>query len=376
MRKLLGLFLGLTVSGLFACSLPILDKDSSKKAWEKTFGGKYDDGAYAITPTKDGGFIIAGYTSSSEDNKKDIYLVKVDEEGNKVWEKTFGGNNDDEAYAITPTNDGGFIVAGVSYGDSYLLKLNKKGDKIWEKTFAGDKAYAIIPTKDNNFIVAGVGSEDIYLLKIDENGNKLWQKFLGGRDYEEAQAIAPTKDGNFVIIGNIIHHENDKSDIYLIKIDKDGNKIWEKTFGGDDDDDKAYAITPTEDGGFIVAGVTNSFENGGSDVYLIKIDEEGNKVWEKTFGGEYDDGATAIIPTEDGGFIVAGYTKSFGNGGKDIYLIKIDENGDKVWEETFGGKLDDEAKAIASTDDNGIVIAGLTESCGNGKKDMYLIKVK
>ena len=152
-------------------------------------------------------------------------------------------------------------------------------------------------------------------------------------------------------------------------------KVWQKIYTGNNYSG-AYAITPTKDGGFIVAGCTEALDNGESRVYLIKIDESGNTFWERTFGGEKDDVAYAIAPAKGGNFIVAGYTKSFGNGKSDVYLLKIDEDGNKIWEETFGEEKDDIAYAIIRTEDKKFIISGYTESFGNGKKDIYLIKVK
>jgi len=359
--------------------------------WQKTFGGSYDDDAYAITPTKDGGFIVAGDTESSDNGESDVYLIKIDKNGNKIWQKTFGGSYDATADTITPTKDGGFIVAGNTEssgnyeGDSdvYLIKIDKNGNKIWQKTFGGsdfDYADAITPTKDGGFIVAGYtesidnGESDVYLIKIDKNGNEIWQKTFGGSDFDYADTITPTKDGGFIVAGYTESSGNGEGDVYLIKIDKNGNKIWQKTFGGSDFD-VANAITPTKDGGFIVAGDTKSFGNGEKDVYLIKIDKNGNKIWQKTFGGSDFDEANAITPTKDGGFIVAGDTKSFGNGGYDVYLIKIDKNGNKIWQKTFGGSYFDKAYAITPTKDGGFIVAGDTKSFGNGGYDVYLIKI-
>jgi len=361
------------------------------KVWQKTYGGSDSsdiDNAFAIAPTKDGGFIVAGSTDSFGSGSFDVYLIKIDNDGNKIWQKTYGGSDRDDAFAITPTKDGGFIVAGStnSFGsgsfDVYLIKIDNDGNKIWQKTYGGsdsDEAYAITPTKDGGFIVAGRtfsfgnGKEDVYLIKIDNNGNKIWQKTYGGSDDDEVDAITPTNNDGFIVAGYT--GPFGKEDVYLIKIDNNGNKIWQKTYGGNYDD-YAHAIAPTKDGGFIVAGRTFSFGSGMFDVYLIKIDNNGNKVWQKTYGGSDDDGAYAITPTNDDGFIVAGKTESFGNGEKDVYLIKIDNDGNKIWQKTYGGSNDeDEVDAITPTKDGGFIVAGRTFSFGNGKGDVYLIKI-
>ena len=269
----------LLVSGLYAGAVT--------KVWEKIYGGDIWDGAEAIIPTKDGRFIVAGYTMSFGNGIYDVYLMKIDENGNKIWQKTYGGSDDDIALAITSTKDGGFIIVG--YTESF-----------------------------------GNGKSDVYLIKIDENGNKIWQKTYGGNKSEGAFAITKTEDGGFIVAGETESFSVNGWDIYLIKIDKDGNKIWQKTYGGKDYEE-ASAITKTKDGGFIVVGGTNSFGNGEMDVYLIKIDKDGTKVWERAYGGRSLDEAYAVTPTKDGGFIVGGYTESFGNGVSDAYLIKIYE---------------------------------------------------
>jgi len=369
----------------------LASKNSKIKTWQKTYGGKYDDGASAIAKTDDGGFIIAGWTNSFGNGGDDVYLIKIDKNGNKIWQKTFGGKREDTPSAIAKTDDGGFIITGWtnSFGnggwDVYLIKIDKNGNRIWQKTFGGkrkDIAKAIVKTDDGGFIIAGWtnsfgnGGWDVYLIKIDKNGNRIWQKTFGGKSEDIAKAIAKTDDGGFIIAGETNSFGNGGDDVYLIKIDKNGNKIWQKTFGGKREDTPS-AIAKTDDGGFIIAGWTNSFGNGSDDVYLIKIDKDGNIIWQKTYGGkDWDilDRAYAIAKTDNEGFIIVGdTTESFIVG--DVYLIKIDKDGNRIWQKTFGGKYDDEAYAIVKTDDGGFIIAGYTESFGNGGRDVYLIKI-
>jgi hypothetical protein len=309
---------------------------SIQAVWQKTFGGSYDDGAYSIQQTKYGGYIVAGLTNSFGAGNYDVYIIKLNGNGNKVWEKTYGGSNNDEAFSIEQTKDGGYIVAGLT----------------------------------NSF---GAGDWDVYIIKLDGNGNKVWEKIYGGSNNDEAFSIEQTKDGGYIVAGLTNSFGAGDWDVYIIKLDGNGNKVWEKTYGGSNNDG-AYSIQQTNDGGYIVAGWSNSFGVGYADVYVIKLDGNGNKVWEKTYGGSDYDGAYSIEQTKDGGYIVAGLTNSFGAGDWDVYIIKLDGNGNKVWEKTYGGSNNDGVISIQQTTDGGY-IAGGTYSFGAGYADVYIIKM-
>jgi uncharacterized delta-60 repeat protein len=361
---------------------------STQTVWQKTYGGGGDDVAWSIQQTKDGGYIVAGSTESFGAGGYDVYLIKLDENGNMVWEKTYGGSDDDRAYSIQQTTDGGYIVAGrtnsfgAGYADVYLIKLDADGKMVWEKTYGGsddDGAWSIQQTKDGGYIVAGytssfgAGGLDVYVIKLDANGNELWKKTYGGSD-DEIAVIKQTKDGGYIVAGWTKSFGAGSLDVYIIKLDANGNKVWEKTYGGSGDD-WANSIQQTTDGGYIVAGGTYSFGAGSLDVYIIKLDANGTKLWEKTFGESNDDDAWSIQQTKDGGYIVAGYTNSFGAGYEDVYVIKLDENGNKVWEKTYGGTEWDWASSIQQTKDGGYIVAGSTESFGAGYADVYIIKM-
>ena len=303
--------------------------------WQKVFGGSNDDRAYSIQQTSDGGYIVAGYTWSSS-NREEVYILKLDANGNKVWEKTFGGSYDDRAYCIQQTSDGGYIVAG------------------YTKSF-------------------GAGGEDVYILKLGANGNKVWEKTFGGSSDDLAYFIQQTSDGGYVVAG-YTWSSSKWEDVYILKLDANGNKVWEKTFGGSDNDG-AYSVQQTNDGGYVAAGYTKSFGSGWYDAYVLKLDENGNNVWEKTFGGNSWDEACSIQQTSDGGYIVAGYTKSFGAGGEDVYILKLDAVGNKVWEKILGGSYDERAYCIQQTSDGGYIVAGYTSPFGAGNYDVYIIKM-
>ncbi|PMQ02381.1 MAG: hypothetical protein CBR30_01695 [Dictyoglomus sp. NZ13-RE01] len=366
----------------------IVNNTAPINVWQKTFGGTDEDGANSIQQTSDGGYIVAGYTYSFGAGWSDVYILKLDENGNLLWQKTFGGSSDDEANSIQQTSDGGYIVAGYTYsfgagGDVYILKLDADGNLVWKKTFGGssdDEANSIQQTSDGGYIVAGytssfgAGGRDVYILKLDANGNLVWQKTFGGSGWDEAYSIQQTSDSGYIVAGYTESFGDSDEDVYILKIDENGELVWEKIFGG-----KYYdvvsSIQQTSDGGYIVAGYTKSFGAGGRDVYILKLDANGELVWQKTFGGWGGDEARSIQQTSDGGYIVAGYTTSFGARGSDVYILKLDANGELVWQKNFGGDSSDGAFAIQQTSDGGYIVAGNTESFGAGKSDVYILKL-
>jgi len=390
MRKVLKLILILALfSFLISGCTKQSTTPSTQAVWQKTFGGIADDEAMSIQQTTDGGYIVAGYTFSFGAGGSDVYVIKLDENGNKVWEKTYGGSGDDYAFSIQQTTDGGYIVAGYtsSFGegnyDFYIIKLDANGNKLWEKTFGGsynDKAYSIQQTTDGGYIVAGStisfgeGGSDVYVIKLDKNGDKVWEKTFGGIADDEAKSIQQTTDGGYIVAGYTFSFGEGGSDVYVIKLDENGNESWEKTFGGNGWDEASF-IQQTNDEGYIVAGYTFSFGEGWDDVYVIKLDKNGNKVWDKTYGGGNGDRANSIQQTKDGGYIVAGMTSSLGAGNYDFYIIKLDANGNKLWEKTFGGSKYDPAWSIQQTNDGGYIVAGSTISFGAGGSDIYVIKL-
>jgi hypothetical protein len=257
----------------------------------KTYGGTSFDNAFSVRQTADGGYIVAGYTESFVAGDGDIFLIKTDANGNIIWAKTFGGTNWDEAFSVRQTSDGGYIVAGF--------------------------------TSSFNPSLGG----DAFLIKTDANGNIIWAKTYGGTYYDNAYSVQQTSDGGYIVAGYAEFFSAGSYNIFLIKTNANGNIIWAKIYGGPYWED-AFSVQQTSDGGYIVAGRTNSFNGGGSyDIFLIKTDANGNIIWAKTYGGMNFDEAYSVQQTSDGGYIVAGYTRSFGAGSADIFLIKTNANG-------------------------------------------------
>ncbi len=256
---------------------------SGNKEWEKTFGGSSWDNAYSVGQTTDGGYIIAGTTNSYGAGLYDIYLVKTDASGNKEWEKTFGGSGYDEAFCAQQTTDGGYIIAGgtSSYGvsvDVYLVKTDASGNKEWEKTFGGsycEYARSVQQTTDGGYILVGDSADfsadwyDIYLVKADASGNKEWEKIIDTSSWEDGLSVQQTTDGGYIIAGDT-GSADVNGDAYLVKTDASGNIEWEKTIGGSDYD-CARSVEQTTDGGYILVGDSTSYGAGGGDVYLVKV---------------------------------------------------------------------------------------------------------
>jgi hypothetical protein len=358
----------------------------SATSFAKTYGGTGSEYASSVQQTSDGGYIVAGKTYSFGAGWYDIFFIKTDASGNVQWAKTYGGTSWEGASSVQHTSDGGYIVAGETYSfgagsaDLFLIKTDASGNVQWAKTYggtSGDYAYSVRQTSDGGYIVAGytgsfgAGGGDIFLLKTDANGNIQWAKTYGGTDTENAYSVQQTSDGGYIVAGYTYSFGAGSTDVFLIKTDASGNIIWAKTYGGTDLE-WAYSVQQTSDGGYIVAGYTYSFGAGGDDVFLIKTDANGNVQWAKTYGGTDNEVAHSVQQTSDGGYIVAGYTTSFGAGGADLFLIKTDANGNVQWAKTYGETGWDVASSVQQTSDGGYIVAGFTESFGAG--DIFLIK--
>jgi hypothetical protein len=429
----------LTVSVSGKDAISVNDFTIEPTTWKKLFGGSDDDYGNSIWRTSDGGYITAGSTYSSNNgdvagvNKgySDIWIVKTDADGNIVWQKNYGGSGTDVANAITGTVDGGVLVAGYTRSsntgdvglnqgaeDMWILKLDANGNLLWQKTFGGtgsESAEAVTSSTDGGFIVAGTvtiynisnpadNHTDVRLLKLDANGNMLWQKTYGGSNNEVANGLTASGDGGFVVSGATtsnntgnVGSNHGSNDMWIVKIDVSGNLVWQKTLGGSGDD-IAYGIVPSTDGGFVVAGSTQSDNNGDVganhgdfDLWVVKLNATGNLVWQKTVGGSRYDGAYSIATSPDGGFVFVGETNSNNSGDVgtnhggflDLWVVKLSANGTLAGQLLMGGNDYDSGTGIIPTPGAGYIVAGGTSSNNNGdvganhgKSDMWLVKIK
>jgi hypothetical protein len=301
--------------------------------------------------------------------------------------RTYGGTNSDEAHSVQQTSDGGYIVVGVTYtfgmgnGDVFLMKTDEFGNVQWAKAYGGasyDYGFSVQQTSDGGYIVAGHSSSfggggDFLLMKTDANGNVQWARTYGLPGWDLAGSVQQTSDGGYILVGDAWSPDGSNSNVFLVKTNASGNIQWARTYGGTSVD-IAYSVQHTSDGGYIVAGFTRSFGAGDRDVFLIKTDANGNIQWAKTYGGAYDDGASSVQQTSDGGYIVAGWTYSFGAGYQDAFLIKTDANGNVQWAKTYGGTGYDWASSVRQTSDGGYIVAGPTIYSFTGSWDILLIK--
>jgi arginine repressor len=355
----------------------------------KSIGGSLTDIAVSIIQSSDGGYVVAGYTQSFGAGGRDIYVVKLDSSGNIIWTKTIGGSSGDEAGSIIRSSDGGYIVAGrtssfgAGSGDIYVVKLDSSGNVVWAKTIGGssnDWAISITQSSDGGYVVAGstwsfgAGSGDIYVVKLDSSGNIVWTKTIGGNSDDFARSIIQSSDGGYVVAGLTQSFGAGDWDMYVVKLDSSGNVIWTQTIGGSNYDE-AKSIIQSNDGGYVVVGRTWSFGAGyGYDFYVVKLDSSGNVVWTKTIGGGDSDDANSVIQSSDGGYVVAGSTRSFTED-VNIYVVKLDSSGNVVWTKTIGGSSNDVALSIIQSSDGGYVVAGWTSSFGAGEDDFYVVKL-
>ncbi|MCD4846304.1 MAG: hypothetical protein K8R25_17645 [Methanosarcinales archaeon] len=372
-------------TGGYDFSLKKIDSNGNEQ-WNKTFGGSNGDFAYSVQQTTDGGYIIAGYTYPYGADKSDFCLVKTDSNGNEQWNKTFGGINSDSANTVQQTTDDGYIIAGrtysygVGYGNFWVVKTDLNGNEQWNKTFGGtawEDASSVQQTTDGGYIIVGytysygAGCGDSWLVKTDSNGNEQWNKTFGGTNRDWANSVQQTIEGGYIFAGSTCSYGAGYSDSWLVKTDSNGNEQWNETFGGTAWEE-ASSVQQTIDGGYIIAGYTSSYDVNEGDFWLVKTDLNGNEQWNKTFGGIYEDKASSVQQTTDGGYIIAGYIH-YDAGMADSWLVKTDSNGNKQWDKTFTKSYGDWAYSVQQTSDSGYIIAGITED-DNFYEDIWLIK--
>lgn len=416
--------------------------------WENSYGGKHGDYLSDVIPTADYGFIIGGSSLSAKTgNKKqnnegslDYWIWKMDENGSEEWQKCFGGSGVDRLSTIRITRDGGFILGGTSNSkvsgqktgesrgasDYWIIKLNAAGGEMWQKTIGGsdqEDLVSAIPTKDGGYIIGGTsysdksgdkstnnsGGSDYWILKLNNLGEIEWQKTYGGDYNEKLSAIHQTADGGYIVGGSSNSTSSGEKlddnfgdfDFWILKLDDEGNINWQKSIGGNRDD-QLSEIRETRDGGFIIGGYSNSSSSNnkttssrdGTDLWIIKLNNHGVNEWQESLNFEQVDILTSIIENKDGSFLISGYSQGkdnssvissnkIGKGKNDYAAIKVNAIGEKQWVKFIGSDGDDILRKSIETRDGGYLLAGSTngpasgdKNSGNGRNDFWVVKLK
>lgn len=410
------------------------------------YGGSEDDTFHDVTATNDGGFIALGYSQSIDgdivDNTTQVnnyWLVKTDNAGNIQWSKTYGGTDDDRGEEVIQTSDGGYALIGYSrssdgdvstnegFQDHWIVKLDTQGEIQWQKSYGfpgSDQAFSIIQTLDGGYFTAGFldvtasngegndlleteeggairatqhGVGEFWGHKLDANGDMQWRRYFGGTNNDRAYTTLQADDGGILMIGASestdfdISNSKGSYDFWVVRMDASGTLLWERSFGGSEID-IAYAATKTPDGNYVIAGDTRSNDgdvtgfNGNADAWIIKINDQGDLLWEKTVGGTNFDTARAITATVNG-LAITGSSRSddidvtTNAGQNDIWMVLLDADGNLQDQRSIGGDGIDFGFGIAANNQGSIIVAGETQSTtgelasSNGSLDAVLIKI-
>lgn len=358
-------------------------------AWTKTFGGEASDRGYSVLETTDGGFLIAGLTYSFGAGNSDAWIIRTDSAGDVMWERVYGGKGDDRAYWVTEMMDGGYAVAGESSSssagsaDGWLLRLDEVGDTMWTRTLGGegrDWLEGVVSTPDGGVIVVGgtasAGPEgtEFWIIRLDSLGHEVWVRAFGGEGDQWAEEVRLTSDGEYLVPGWTIQGQGGQPDGMVVLIDLAGEVRWNRVFGGPLWDGAKSGVE-APDGGYVISGVTTADDGRGRDAWVLRLDNGGDALWTRNFGGAGDDWSFSILARRQGDFVATGRTSSKGAGDADLWVIHLDSEGGLLWDGTFGGPGYDLGTMIAPVTSGGFVLIGFTNSTGSGDHDIWLLRL-
>lgn len=398
--------------------------------WQRSLGGSMADELFDLQRTADGGYVMTGYTTSQNGDvsqslgEEDVWVVKLDADGMIEWERSLGGSAHDEGRSIIQTSDGGFLVAGTTFSsdgdvtgyqgdrDIWIVRLDGNGNLLWQKSLGGPlreeggyialspsgECYVAGSSKSNSGdLTSNFGNYDLWVAKLNTTGDVLWQKNFGGSAEDWALGICSTTDGGVIVSGYTNSQDGDVtnnqgwSDAWVLKLAANGDLDWKRTYGGSLYD-SGGSIQQTTDGGYIMAASSASnngdllSNNGGWDMWVVKLDPLGVIEWQSSFGGTAIDIAKSVSQTSDEGFIVAGHSASsngdfaVNQGNEDMWILRLDPTGALLWKRSFGGSTYDWAAAVQQTGDGGFILGGTTFSnngdvlFNNGFTDLIAVK--
>lgn len=304
--------------------------------WTRMLGGVMTEVAYDVITRSQGGYAMIGTTRSFGSGDEDAYFATYSPEGVPQNITYWGGPSDDLGISLVQTSDEGFAIGGL--------------------------------TKSS-----GAGVSDFWLVKCDAAGGYQWAQTYGGSSFDECYAIRQTADGGYALAGFTSSYGAGLADAWLVKTNSTGQVLWSRTYGYAGED-VAYDMITTSDGGYALAGYTQNDGDGERDMYVVKTDGNGTVQWIQSFGGQYDDICYSIQQTSDGGYIIAGRTESYGSGDNDFWIMRLSATGNSLWNRTFGGSSSEVCESVAVTSDGGFVLGGRTLSFGAVDWDMWLVR--
>lgn len=361
--------------------------------WTRAYGGAANDLAYSVCELDDGGFMICGGTESFGAGNWDVYILRTDRDGDTLWTRTYGGSDYDIAWELDQTADGHFVLAGEtsSFGagdrDVYLLKIDSQGDTVWTRTYGGsgfDRGTGVTVTSDGRYAVSGrtasfgAGDSDAYLVIVNADGDTLGSRTYGGSQLDVAFSVEETQDSGFVLCGATASSGAGSYDYYLVKTDSQGDLEWARTYGGQGAD-WGHAAMPTADGGYIIVGAAMSFGHGQYDAYFVETDSAGDTTWTRVYGDMYMDAGNSVREIPDDGYIVAGVSGNLDAGAGELYLWRLDAGGDTLWARGYdrGGVNNYQmAGDIRATSDSCYIVVGEAETFGSSINDAWILKIE
>lgn len=366
------------------------DYPSDDAFWNQTYGGQYTDIGRALVEVSTSGFAIVGYTASKGAGNYDVWLIRTDQTGSLLWDQTYGGIANDMGASLIECSQGGFAIVGTteSFGtgdeDAWLIRTDADGNLLWNRTFGGsgnDRGQTIVECQNGGFAIGGysesfgAGLEDFWLIHTNTTGHLLWHRTYGGYNRDFGYSLVEANSGGFVLIGETASFGAGDNDVWLVRTNTTGHLLWHRTYGGSGSE-LGYSIIEVTTGGFGIIGWTYSFGVGSSDVWLIRVDSNGNHVWNHTFGQDFGDWGVTLAETNDGGFVLVGDSEIPGpEWSAQILLIRTEQNGTLRWIKTYGGSNYDSGSALIEIHNDTYAITGFTQSYGTGSRDVWLLLV-
>lgn len=356
--------------------------------WQRTYGGYSMDEGATVLATQDEGYLVVGSTGSFGMGNSDIYVLKLDADGQKTWSRTLGTAGLDQGVGAVEVDGGGYVVVGFTNGrgqggyDGYVAMLDDDGTPLWERTYGGpdwDFLYSVCRDPDGGFLLAGQtfsggeGDGDAWLIKLNEEGTSEWERTYGGPGRDMARSVIPTADGGFMLAGG--NTVNDDQDAWLVKVGASGDLEWDVRVGGDSLD-YANSVIQTMDGGYVAVGSTRSY-NEFVEALHFKVSSTGQSQWLRNWGQVNNQESYQVLETADGQLVSVGYVNTSGSGGKDMFILFTDGNGDFIVGVSNGGDngtADECGFSLDATSDGGFIFCGYTDSFGYGSRDVYVVK--